>query len=683
MALPALTFFVLAAITMSAAFAVPASAEPTCRPTAQSLIGEPIDGLPPRQEKSATLLFIPGPVRTPEPVLADDLEQLRGFSVGLFSPTLGRYSPTQMLLDISQGSRVASSLYDPAVIPAPPLALDSPEGPGGYLGWPAITDRAADVPGDIEPGLLGCSVYGAARNSIWIGFAGSNTSSGLAGSANGMLGHVAIPPQGDQAATIIRSQRVFDLVTAVVPAGGYGFGVIRQVAAAQPKRLVIVVQTPPDPARTRLLTLAVRGLGGDRGLRSATTRRDGMVVATDIAPTILKRLAIAQPPAMQGRPIESAPRMTARQLNAMNDRLALVSSRRGPLARAVISVGGITLIILLGLGRLTGRFDELARLSMRLVGLALLWLPALLLAAAALRPSRAVEADLTVLGSLLLAFATDRLIKWPRAPWLPVAVVLLAHGFDFAVLDSKLTGESLLGSNPVYGARFFGVGNELEAVLSVSALLGVGAWLCDRGIAHPARWFGCAGVALAMFLGLGRLGADVGGVITVAAGFGAAAFYVARIRLTAGRVALLVLIPIAGLALIAGLDAVTGGESHLTRTVIDAQNPGDLLTVFDRRFLASIEGAKTGRVWISLIFAIALLIWGWLRRDRLMSRLSEEGEDPARRRPYRAALAGSLAATVIGALANDSGPAILLIGTIYLTIGVLYLRGRPKSAILD
>ncbi|MGH2907402.1 MAG: hypothetical protein ACRDKI_11635, partial [Solirubrobacterales bacterium] len=384
------------------------------------------------------------------------------------------------------------------------------------------------------------------------------------------------------------------------------------------------------------------------------------------------------PKTMQGQPIVAAPKMSAAKLNEMNDRLALVAGRRAPLARAVIVVGGLTLILLLGLGRLTGRFDELARLSLRLVGLAMLWLPALLLAAAALRPSRANEADLTVLGSLLLAFATDRIVRWPRAPWVPVAVVLIAHGFDFAFLDSRLTGESLLGPNPVYGARFFGVGNELEAVLSISALIGVGAWLCDRrSIKRPARWFAAAGVLLALYLGAGRLGADVGGVITVAAGFGTAAFYAAKLKLTPARIALLIVIPIVGLALIAGLDAVSGGESHLTRTVVDAQGPGDLVTVASRRFQASIEGAKTDRIWVLLLIAIGLLIWGWVRRDRLMSRLVADGEDPEPRRPYRAALVGGVAATVIGALANDSGPAILLIGTIYLTMGVLYLRGRP------
>lgn len=134
--------------------------------------------------------------------------------------------------------------------------------------------------------------------------------------------------------------------------------------------------------------------------------------------------------------------------------------------------------------------------------------------------------------------------------------------------------------------------------------------------------------------------------------------------------------------MIAGLDALTGGESHLTRTVVEAQSPGDLVTVFDRRVRASIEGARSDGIWLLVLIAIGLLGWAWLRRDRLMARLSEGDEDPAQRRPFRAALVGGVAGTVIGALANDSGPAILLIGTIYLAMGLLYVRGRPPAAIM-
>lgn len=671
----------LAALIAAAAFSGPAVAATDTSSTQAANSGTV------EQSRAATLLFVPGPVRTPEPVLVADLQQLPGFAVGLLSPMLGRYSPTQMMLDISQGARVASSLYKP-VVPRPPGLVSQANGvdaaPGRFVQWRTLVKRADDVPGNIVPGLLAESLERAGKSTTWIAYAGAPTITGIsAADTSGDIKALMMPPLESQDDELSKAQYLNEFVVGTLPAGGPGFGIARRLAAEQPNRLIVIVQTPPEPARTRFLTLAVRDIGGDGGLRSGTTRRDGLVVATDVAPTILDRLKIELPKDMQGQPIESAPRMSALELIEMNDRLSLVAGRRAPLGRSVILIGGIIIILLLLIGRLTGRYAEISRLTQRLVGLAVLWLPVMLLLTAVMRPSRAAEADSAIVGSFLLALLTDRLVRWPRALFVPIFFVVLAHGIDFIVFGGKFTGESLLGSNPLYGARFFGVGNELEAVVAVSSVMGVGALLSDSGIKHPARWFAAAGVVLALFLGAGRLGADVGGVIYIGAAFGIAALYVARMKFTPLRVAALVALPFIGLGLIALLDAVTGGESHLTRTVFEANGVGDLWKVADRRFSASIEGARTDGIWVVVVISLAALIWGWVKRDQLFAPLTAGGEDPEARRPFRAGMVGALGGTVIGALANDSGPAILIIGTIYMCMGLLYLRGRPISGTIS
>ncbi len=633
----------------------------------------------PRSER-ATLLFIPGPLRTPRPALTADLEQLPGFSVGLFSPTLGRYTPLQMMLDISQGSRVATSLYKPAIPPRPGLIFEQ-DGSGRMVGWAGLVDRANAVPGDVIPGLLGCALAEAGKKVDWIGFNGVPTLSAVAAADTaGRLQSVRSTSQRNLRADILDAGGDADLVVAELPAGGPGYGIARSLALQDPARMIVVVQSPPDPARTRLLTLAVRGIGSEGGISSRTTRRTGLVAATDVAPTILDRLKVPQPSSMQGQPIVEAPRLSAAELNEMNDRLALIAGRRAPLGKDVLVLGGFFLLVLLLVGRLAGRSRETARLAQRLIGLAVLWLPFFLLVTAALRPSRAIEADVVVFGSLLAAYLTDRLIPWPRGPWLPALVVLAAHGLDFILLGGELTGESLLGSNPLYGARFFGVGNELEAVICVSAVIGCGAAMSGRSLARPARWFAFSCVALALYLGAGRIGADVGGVIFAAAAFGAAALYVARLKITVLRALAIVAVPVLGLIAIGLLDAVSSGESHLTRTVFEAQGPGELITVVERRFRASVEGARNGGVWVGVLISLGLLAWGWVKRERVFARLTEGGASADEMRPMRAGFVGGLAGTVVGALANDSGPAILLIGTIYLGMCVLYVRGRQPLA---
>lgn len=632
------------------------------------------------QRRAVTLLFLPGPIRSAAPLLTADLQRLPGFAVGLFSPTIGRYSPTQMMLDISQGSRAAASLYRPVSPPAPGLVVDPARRAGRFNGWGAFIDRANSAPADLSPGLLGCEVERAGESFAWAGAEGGATVTAIAAVAGGgTVRRVEIVPPHRLTESIERLQQRFAVVGAQLQSGGFGLGQIRRLVESQPRRLFIVVQAPPNPARTRLLAIAVRGVGDDGSVTSASTRRTGLVAATDISATILQRLTGRRPTSMQGRPIEAKGELSAEDLRAMSARLELVAGRRLPFGKEVMLLFLLLGALVLAVGRLAGRYDELSRTLQRLVGLALLWLPATLLVAAALRPSRATEVDIAVFGSLGLALLTDRLIEWPRAPWLPVATVVAVHAVDFGLLGSRYTGESLLGSNPLYGARFFGAGNELEAVFTVSALLAAGAFLCDRR-RRPERWFAAIGVTMALFLGLGRFGADVGGVIMVGAGFGVAVLYAARARLTAARVAMLVLLPVAGLILIVALDSLTGGQSHLTSTFEDANGVGDILTVLDRRFQASVQGARNDGVWAIVLVSTALLLWGWLRRDRLLVPLDEGVASPERRRSYRAALAGGVAATVVGALANDSGPAIMIIGTIYVLMGVLYLRGRPSTA---
>src|SRR5436305_12509362 len=57
----------------------------------------------------ALIAFIPTQPAPKMPLLFDLAE--RDFSYGVTSPTLGAYSKRQMLLDISQGSRIANHAY--------------------------------------------------------------------------------------------------------------------------------------------------------------------------------------------------------------------------------------------------------------------------------------------------------------------------------------------------------------------------------------------------------------------------------------------------------------------------------------------------------------------------------------------------------------------------------------------
>ena len=102
----------------------------------------------------------------------------------------------------------------------------------------------------------------------------------------------------------------------------------------------------------------------------------------------------------------------------------------------------------------------------------------------------------------------------------------------------------MLGPNPGGGVRFFGIGNELEAILTTLTLIGTGAWLeTRRARGLERRASGGAGSSASALLAAaafapGRFGADVGAAIVL--GVGAATAAVLALGLERRRAVLVV-----------------------------------------------------------------------------------------------------------------------------------------------
>jgi cell division protein FtsW (lipid II flippase) len=242
---------------------------------------------------------------------------------------------------------------------------------------------------------------------------------------------------------------------------------------------------------------------------------------------------------------------------------------------------------------------------------------------------------------------------------------VLAYAVD-VVLGSPLTVLSLIGPNPGLGARFFGMGNELEATVATLIPIGVGAWLAARRTTTPraaATAFAVAAVVGIVVFAPGRFGADVGAAIVLPIGAAVAAW----VMLGGGRrrLVLLLAIPVIALAAVVGIDLVLGGDAHLSRSVLEAGGLDDLADVLERRLRLSAESFTSNLTSPTLLVCAALIVAGLVQRRRVVSWF--EG-----RRAALAGLAGAIAATIVGTLANDSGALLLMIGTGYASLFVAY-----------
>ena len=617
---------------------------------------------------SVLLVFLPSGSTAFEAQIAGDRE----LSAGIMSATQGRYTQAQLVLDITQGARVSSSAYSSAVPPALSLRAD---GAGAVVaGWPAARRRAERAPQLLRPGLLATWIGGG--SAAYAGIAGNDGTDAAA--AADREGHVALASSGPPATLLSRIatlRRTAPFVVADLPAGGEGLSDVRALGEHRsPGELLIVVQRPPDGRGGELLWAALAGLpgGGGRELSSRTTRERGLIAAIDLAPTILKWLGVQPiPGGVRGAAIETGGRLDGAGLASLMGRLRVIGGRRLKALACLLAAWALLLA-------LSALWPRSRAPVMRTGALAVLWAPVVVLVPAAIEPSAAAEYAIITCGCLALGFLTDRLLRWPRALLAPALVGVLALAVD-ALAGTQLLMRALLGPNPALGARFYGIGNELKSGLAVLVLAAVAAALYPsvRG-RRTVITIAIAGGVLAVVEGSARIGAGVGGVILVVVAFAVAGVISAPLPAEGGgvtrrRVLIVLISPLAGLVALAVLDLLTAhGTGHFTGSVLHARSAGDVRDVIERRYTAAWDELKNHAMPAATALALIYAVAGLRRRERL---LAPVGSDPA----WTAALAGGLTAAVVGALVEDSGPVLLVVGVFALGCVTTYLWGRPRA----
>jgi hypothetical protein len=604
------------------------------------------------------------------------LSSVGGLSIGLMSATQGAYFREQFLLDVGQGARVAASAYEHPK-PPPLIGLSGPalgastarQASIAFPGWPALLARARAVPQLLRPGLLASSVPGGAG---YVGVGGADDSDLIA--ALDRDGRLAAYSSGSASTLLarigaMRASKRF--VVSDLPSGAAGLADLRALERARPagELLLAVQRATADGGGHELLWAGAAGLSGGSGreLTSHTTNQRGLIASVDLAPSILGHLGIALPADMRGEPIETDGALDSAGLRAFAARLRVVGGRRLKAFGCLLAAWAL---LLLAASLLPAARRRAARAwAMRVGGLAVLWIPLGALIGAALEPSAAVEYVAITLSCFALAAIADALLPWPRAPLLPVAVGVLALVID-ALAGTQLLVRSLLGPNPILGARFYGFGNELKSGLAVAVLAAVAAALYPAiRSRRAAALTAAAGVVLAGVEGSARIGAGVGGVILVAAGFAVATLVLLPGSFSRGRALLVIASPLLALVALALLDLATAhGSGHFTGSILHARSAGDLRDVIVRRYGAAWTELKNHAMPYATALALLYAVLAVRRRTRL---LAPVGSDPA----WFATLAGGLTAGVVGSFSEDSGPVLLVVAVFTLGCVAAYLWG--------
>ncbi len=369
----------------------------------------------------------------------------------------------------------------------------------------------------------------------------------------------------------------------------------------------------PNDARYPILVI---GPGYEGLLTSDSTRIPGLVSIADVAPT-----ALGREDALGSEPADD-PVGDLRDLDARIDDNNAVRLPATLLVCALV----VALALLVPAAAVPGFAAALlANLALGLAGVSVAWAVLLVLGLA------------VALGGPVLT----RLLPSPLALGCLLAGVVGAYLLALGI-DGPSVALSPFG--PTQNSRYYGLSNLLETMLLVPALAGAALLRAALG------WIAFAATALVAFVAIAgnRFGADGGGAVVLAAGFAVLAVLLAG----GGRRALALAVAAAlaaALALI-GLDAATGGSSHVTSALGDG--PVGLGGDLGERIELSWERA-TDSWWVGLASAFLLAVLVLLVARTL------------RRAEPAAALAVPLsfaAAIAVSLVVNDSPIDVLVVG---------------------
>ncbi len=674
---PGLIALLCALAAVSAGLSAPADAAAQSSPS--STAKRVLVVFLPARERSARVVPLKQGERAPRKASSSEVIQRRlgnrpELSIGMLGATQSTYTYTQALLDMTQGSRTSASTYDTREPYTMKLIVEGDR--GRIEGWQDTVRRADSAPAPIKPGLLASAVPGG---TAYVGYTKSKTRNWEAFAAADRGGNISYVSIGSPETVADRAQAALTrkrLVVAGLPPKRSGGRQLDQLIRDRtPDELLIVIQTPPKLKGPQMLPIGIAGLPGARSmLTSDTTRRDGIVAGIDVTPTILDWLGLPISDDVRGEPIvKSGSEVDIDRLDQLRQRFTGIGKRRIPALQGM-AMAWLGLFLLLGI---IGGFHRMRRRALRIGALAFLWIPFMVFLPAIFMPYRAWgEMVLLAGGCFLAAIATDKLVPWPRGPVVPMVFGLGATLLDL-LNDSELIVRSLLGPNPRFGSRFYGIGNEMEAALPILMFIGLAAYFSGRGRSkRVAGIFALCGFALAIMIGWGRLGADVGGVITVGVGTVVIVLMLLPGKLSWQRIAIVAATPVVAIALLAALDLVTGGNSHFVRNVINNDSGSGLLDTFYRRTELAISSSLRGRMPFIALAGVLAVVFGWRNRKWLMAPIHGDIV-------WKAAIIGSLAACVAGSFANDSGALLFVVGCFALGAVTAYVQGDPRLSERD
>ncbi|HWC24545.1 MAG TPA: hypothetical protein VG502_19800 [Flexivirga sp.] len=475
------------------------------------------------------------------------------------------------------------------------------------------------------------------------------------------------------------------------------------ILAKAPANATIVVAGFSDDTGPEILHPAVvKGPGVPHGLlTSNSSRQRGVIQLTDLSALVFSRLGKAAPHLPEGRRPVVQPRPTGTSAITDAGMIAMQLRVEHALSADFLTRFSVAMIVLLGIGcGWWWRRHSRARRSSEPAppSPALRWW---LSGCAAVTGSMPVSTWLIglvpwwdapdprlalgwgVVGFAILIAALALLGPWrkyPIGPPLFIAVITLSTLLLDVIHGTQLQFVSMMGLQPVYGGRFYGMGNVGDALIATASLF-ICALLAGQLVRRGQHQLAAAtviliGLVTLLIDGAPNWGADGAGPLAMFPAFAYLALNAGGLALTWRRAALIIGSAVAIVGTIGVLDYLRAPQdrTHLGDFVSQVRNHGDFSGI-QRIFRANWVMLSSN--WLTALVPLILIlaIWALLTPSRWPGRLLMPLVD---RVPMLGeGLAAIVVCWILGFISNDSGVSIPPTGMLLLAPFLMLLAAGP------
>lgn len=440
----------------------------------------------------------------------------------------------------------------------------------------------------------------------------------------------------------------------------------------------ILVSAYPSSTSIKLgdkLTPLVAYTGRNSGLLySKSTKREGIITNLDIADYIIEILSIEEKSQLQGfdigEPLKVMLKLNKRLLNTSLMRLPVLTWY----AVFEIICGIIGLLYMLNKRQIKNNIIKGFINKSLLVSILA---PVVLLYMAVLNKSNAaIYFTIFLILSYVIVCFINKIFKDNISRFTAVALLVNVSLIIDLLRGSVLIRSSILGYDPIIGARFYGIGNEFAGVYIGSSILLAGCIIQRLKDYASRKPMGVKLILLMYFaaelyiIGMPSKGANFGATIAAVCGFYFFSSSILGKHIRIKQLVLLGLLLVIVISLIVFIDLNNlNSTTHIGRFIIDIKDNGVkvLYSTFVRKIEMNIKLIKY-TIWTKVLLCIILIITiMFFKPVRLLHDIFKKYKH------LTSAWLGISAASIAGLFVNDSGIVMAATAMIFTGYSILYM----------